>query len=461
MAQISVVKKSELEGALRLDAEYYQPKYLQLNRSLMTWKGGNVKRLSAIGTVEYGFMPMEDYVSPDEGEPLIRVTNILGNLLVDMNDVKFIRKGLASSRKRVKHGDILVVQCGDTTGKVAFISNELDNLVFPSFCLRVRTQELVPEYIAAFLNSRLGQLQIMRGITYATVRPNTTKPNIQNILVPIPPEDVQHQVATVASSAFAETTQTKVLYLQAEQLLLDEIGFKDLDLSHQLYYTVPLKKTKEAGRLDAEHFQPKYERLEERLLGYKGGAKVLGSLIQPITNGYDCREFVSDGVPYLRVGDVRVGWLDLSSVERISPHFIKKDVALSVGDILFTRKGTYGVASQVKLGEEGCIISSEIMRLRLLPGSQVSPDYLALFLNSVAARMQVEKYVHGFSNFSITQADIQKLIVPLPARPFQLKVGDLVTQSLEARQKARQLLEDAKRKVEAIIEGKSSWPLPN
>jgi len=30
MARTSIVWKSQLEGALRLDAEYYQPKYLQL-----------------------------------------------------------------------------------------------------------------------------------------------------------------------------------------------------------------------------------------------------------------------------------------------------------------------------------------------------------------------------------------------------------------------------------------------
>jgi hypothetical protein len=96
------------------------------------------------------------------------------------------------------------------------------------------------------------------------------------------------------------------------------------------------------------------------------------------------------------------------------------------------------------------------MRIRLLPGSQLSPDFLAVFLNTMAARIQVEKYVHGFSNFSITQADIQKLIVPLPAGPFQERVADLVTQSWQARQKARQLLEEAKRRVENIVQGKAS-----
>ncbi|MBU0999197.1 hypothetical protein KKG24_02720, partial [Patescibacteria group bacterium] len=30
----SIIKKSQLEGALRLDAEYYQPEYLELDRKL-------------------------------------------------------------------------------------------------------------------------------------------------------------------------------------------------------------------------------------------------------------------------------------------------------------------------------------------------------------------------------------------------------------------------------------------
>src|SRR3972149_12152170 len=109
MAVFSILKFPEREGAKRLDAEYYRPEYLQLTNSLMAWKGGAVKTISSIGTVEYGFMPMEDYVNENNGEPLIRVTNILGNLLVAMDDVKFIRKGIAPGRKRVKAGDVLVV----------------------------------------------------------------------------------------------------------------------------------------------------------------------------------------------------------------------------------------------------------------------------------------------------------------------------------------------------------------
>jgi type I restriction enzyme S subunit len=450
MAQISVIKKSELEGATRLDAEYYQPKYLATAKAL----GGHPRlkqflQRSIIHPTEI------KRVYEDRGYPFALSQNIGDNWL-DFSQQVFIPHENAKlvSKNKVEVGDILMIRTGQV-GKAAPYLGEPSNLYASAHVLIVKTKDISPGYLSTYLNSKFGRTLLERG-TYGALQPELAPSYVETVPVPRLGDSVERAIESMVLEAYKVRKQSESLYLQAEQLLLDEIGFKDLGLSHQLYYTVPLKKTKEAGRLDAEHFQPKYRRLEERLLGYKGGAKVLGNLIQPITNGYDCREFVSDGVPYLRVGDVRVGWLDLSSAERISPHFIKKDIALSVGDVLFTRKGTYGVASQVKLGEEGCIISSEIMRLRLLPGSQVLPDYLALFLNSAAARMQVEKYIHGFSNFSITQTDIQKLIMPLSARPFQLKVADLVTQSWEARQKARQLLEEAKHKVETIIEGKSS-----
>lgn len=446
MAKISVVRKSQLEGAMRLDAEYYMPKYTNAVDAVQNY--GSFSELGRIAKVLRGRNPR---AYSDNGIPIIRA--------IDLRDLTktedFLYANPAEELFFLKPKDILISSIGEgSIGKVQVFQDAAKCATVSEVSV-VRSTDYNPYALATFLRSKYGYLQLERRITGSTGQLHLYPKDIVTVIVPLLPSSAQQTIEVINIEADHESRKSKVLYLQAEQLLLEELGFKDLDLSHQLYYTVPFKKTKEAGRLDAEHFQPKYKRLEERLLGYKGGANVLGSLIQPITNGYDYREFVSDGIPYLRVGDVRAGWLALFSAERISMHFIKKDIVLSVGDVLFTRKGTYGVASQVRLGEEGCIISSEIMRLRLLPRSQVLPDYLALFLNSVAARMQVEKYVHGFSNFSITQADIQKLIVPLPARPFQGRVAGLVTQSWEARQKARQLLEEAKSKVENLIEGKA------
>ena len=99
------------------------------------------------------------------------------------------------------------------------------------------------------------------------------------------PTSAQKSIEDIYVESNRESRRSKALYLQAEQLLLDELGFKELDLSHQLCYTVPFKKTKEANRFDAEHFQPKCERLLQHLVN-TGKTDLLGNLVaQPIKRG--------------------------------------------------------------------------------------------------------------------------------------------------------------------------------
>lgn len=69
--------------------------------------------------------------------------------------------------------------------------------------------------------------------------------------------------------------------------------------------------------------------------------------------------------------------------------------------------------------------------------------------------MQTEKWLSGSSGqIEIYPSDIARYVVYLPSKEFQQRIADLVTQSWEARQKARQLLEEAKRKIEELVEGR-------
>jgi len=58
MAQISIVKKSELEGATRLDAEYYQPKYLGIVRALQVL--GAIPLSDVAKPIKRGFTPADN-----------------------------------------------------------------------------------------------------------------------------------------------------------------------------------------------------------------------------------------------------------------------------------------------------------------------------------------------------------------------------------------------------------------
>ena len=74
----SIIKKSKLEGAIRLDAEYYQPEYLSIRNSLK-----ESPTLDSLFTgmirnpMAYGF----DYESV--GIPLYRIDDLLDPFLSD------------------------------------------------------------------------------------------------------------------------------------------------------------------------------------------------------------------------------------------------------------------------------------------------------------------------------------------------------------------------------------------
>ncbi len=452
MAVWSIVKKSELEGYHRLDAEYYQPKYLQAYDLVKNYRPLREHQKKILHPKE-----IKRIYADDDSRIIFLLAQNIKRGYLDFSTIAYISPETAAEipQNRLEHGDVVLTRTGGNYGDAACYLGVPSPVYASAHCLVIRPKEVSGPLLSVYLNTQIGQMLIKRGV-YGSSQPEIAPDYLKTIPIPRFGNEQERSIEELVRSRLVLDQKSDSLYLQAEQLLLDELGFKDLDLSHQLYYTVPFRKTKEADRLDAEHFQPKYEHLEKHLAEYRNGAKPLGSLIYPITNGYDYREFSSVGVPYLRVGDVRAGWLDLFSAERILPRFIKKDIALSPGDVLFTRKGTYGVASKVREGEEVSVISSEIMRLRLLPNSVILPDFLAVFLNTTPARMQVEKYVHGFSNYSITQAGIQRLLIPLLDKPYQERIAELVTQSWEARQKARQLLEEAKTKVENLIEGEAA-----
>ncbi|MDI6801973.1 MAG: restriction endonuclease subunit S [Thermodesulfovibrionales bacterium] len=120
---------------------------------------------------------------------MIRVTNITVDGRIDMTDVKYIPFDTPKlDEKRVKEGDVLMVQCGNTTGKIALVPKELEGFTYGSFSFAIRPKKniLLPEYLELVLRSEIGQMQIWRTINIATVRPNTSKPEVENLLIPIP-----------------------------------------------------------------------------------------------------------------------------------------------------------------------------------------------------------------------------------------------------------------------------------
>lgn len=230
---------------------------------------------------------------------------------------------------------------------------------------------------------------------------------------------------------------------------MSELGLKDWQPAEE---TIAVKSFAESfldsDRLDAEYYQPKYDQTEEAIKNSWFPYQTLGSLIEPIQNGFDYREYTKEGTPYIRVGDVKNGQINFESAVRIpiSIDDVDKPVGLRVGDILFTRKGSFGNSAVVTELEVDGIISSEIMLVRLTATSKqkILPEYVSLFLNSKFGYLQVERRVHGVAYYSISQPDLAKLLIPILPKSQQQKIVDKIKSSFSLKQKSKQLLEIAK-----------------
>ena len=96
--QYSIIQKSQLEGALRLDAEYYQPEYLILNSRLRTQGSkllGNLADNVICGPFGSAIL-QADYRK--EGVPLMRVAD-LNNWFVRDDNLAFIEESLSCRMK--------------------------------------------------------------------------------------------------------------------------------------------------------------------------------------------------------------------------------------------------------------------------------------------------------------------------------------------------------------------------
>jgi type I restriction enzyme M protein len=246
--------------------------------------------------------------------------------------------------------------------------------------------------------------------------------------------------------------RSRQLYAKAEHLLIEQLGLGELDLSLSLYHERSFSEAREAGRFDAEFFQEKYYRLLEAINRGPFGNNPLGIIIEPIRNGYDLRDFGEEGIPYIRVGDLKNGRINIEGANRVSVSWdkVKKDIRLKVGDVLMTRKGSYGNAAHVRAGQEDSLISSEIMLLRI-SDTDILPQYLSTFMNSIIGFTQVERYVHGVAFYSISQNDLASIRIIRAPRRVQNRVADLIQQGDVLFEESKWLLDEAKRMVEEAV----------
>ena len=372
------------------------------------------------------------------GIPLLRVSNCRENEVSDENLVYIEPEHHARLlRSEVRPGDVVLTKTGHVLGYAAvFPDGQGEGANISSHLVLMRTTtRLLPGFLAAYLRTEAGQDQVYRWGQKAT-KPELNTIEIRQFLIPVPKPKEQLKLLAILDAARSERRgkldAADALLAGLNGFVLGAMGLKLPPPDRSMAYGLRFAEI-ERHRLDVHFYQPYLRDTERRVRQAGVGTTALGALLaSPPINGVDAREFTTHGRRYLRVQNVRPFELETEEIKYVQSEH-DKAVALRRGDILLTRKGTFGVAAVVTGDYTDCLISSEIMLLRLSPATHIATDFLVAWINCTAGQTLLDRYRTGGIMGHLTQDVVSEFPVPSAPTEVQHSIAEEVTDAATRR----------------------------
>ena len=447
--QYSVVRYSSLERTTRLDSEYYQPFYLELE--------SNLDKKSSLPLTQYckisdgNHLGIAESFQDSGGVPYYRGQDLATFFIEDANPVHIpeaIYNHGQMKRSHFKAGDILLSIVG-TVGSVSIITDKINKSTGSCKIAILRPSNVKSEYVAIFLKSKYGQFQIERN-TRGAVQKGLILEDMNQIRVFQPSERFEGYISKIAISSLELNRGSKSLYSQAENIFLKELGLDSWKPKHQLSYVKNFSDAQKAERIDAEYFQPQYEEVESALRGYSKGYSHIKNEFEHIKTTFNTQ-------PNKEYKYVEIGSVSVSNGEIIPEIVLGSELPdnakrkLSKGQIVISKVRTYRGAITI-IDSDDYVGSGAFTVLQEKSNSKINKETLLTLLKSKPLLAWSLKPNTGTSYPVIIDEDILGLPLPLIPQAVQSKIKENIEESGLMRSKSKALLEIAKKAVELAIE---------
>ncbi len=450
MAVWSEVCCTEIMSKHRFDSEYYNPYYQKLHKELL--KTSPVK-LKDIALITDGIHGSPNVVEKHKGVKYISAKCVKENgFSIDNCLYVSYKQNNANPRTQLRKNDIIITTVG-TIGNVAVVDEE----ILPSNCdrhvgiIRLNIQdEYYPYFISSFMNSKYGRFQSIRE-SAGNVQLNLYISNIGRILIPSVNGEEQ-QIAQKTKKAYELKQLSQALYTQAQDLLERELGLDKLKFEKSLTYEAKLSEVVENSKFSSYFFQPKYLQLEKLLQPISVKLKFL---IKSYSSGFAfTKKHLAKNETknkLIKINNINPKGITLDACDFLNEtgRLAGKNEITVDGDILIGMSGTIGISGVIDKEYEGCFINQRILRIR--PIESIPNQYLALILNSIIGQMQLIRVGTGGVQINISASDILNINIPRIENK-ENEIADLLESSKKAKTESEQLLEQAKRRVEELIE---------
>ena len=317
---------------------------------------------------------------------------------------------------KIASDDILIVKDGATTGKVSFVNGDFpfqDAAINEHiFRLSVDARKADPRFVFRYLQSPLGQMEIMKDFRGATVG-GIGRTFLEKVSLPNIGREEQQRIAAILDKADGIRRKRKDTLLMADDLL--KSFFRKSFFGSGIDWPVrPLRYVSELINGD-------------RSSNYPSG-----------------KDIVDQGILFLNTKNISGSELTLD--ERV---FITEEKFRSLTrgklrqkDLVMTLRGSIGQCAIFDCGYDTGFINAQMMIIR--PGTKVTSNYLHRLLIHPTTQHQMLREKSGSAVPQLTAKQIGDFEIPIPPIEAQREFDDVAYRIQLGYQKAKEALESSR-----------------
>ena len=427
----------------RIDAEFFHPDYLKIQRQL--------EKISSHRLIDFQVKirhPKEikrNYV--DDGVLLLRGQNVRPLSIGLTSNPVYISEEDAERLKEntIHYKDILVTRSGTIGHSAIYLEN--NPAISMSDTLIIQSGNLNPFFLTIFLNTKHGTALIERG-RYGSVQTHIAPPFLYQIPMPIW-DNLPSAIEKTYLQSKHLTELSKTRYTEAQTLLLAELGLADWQPKQQLTFVKTFSDTENAERIDADYFQPKYDEIINAIKSYSGGWGTLRN--QARIKDTNFNPDAETEYKYIELANIgNNGEITDCMVEQGEDLPTRARRKVAAGDVIVSSiEGSLESIALITEEYDNALCSTGF---HVVQSDVLNSKVLLVLLKSIVGQLQLKKGCSGTILTAINKTEFSKIATPKIREQKQAEIEQKVIESFNLRNRAKDLLEYAKRAVEIAIE---------
>ena len=432
----------------RCDAEYFQPLY---NENIKKLTMSDFVRLASLfSVIDRG----EKAEYNESGNvPVLRSVNIRDLSFSDQRQ-EFVTEDYYSKKTKgqVHKDDILITSTGTgTLGRTSIWYKDSMAFNVPENSFLRGPLNVNPYFIATFLSTKFGVLQLFQNQRGSSGQLHLYPVDIKRVVIPSFILDYQNEIGDTIKKAFVLEEESKSLYYQAEELLAKELQLDQLKLLNKKWYSTQYGEVLNRLRSDAEFYNPKLAQYYEHFSHIGLDMKCICDFVK--VKKFSNPTYAKEGLPIITQRHLSViSPENYGDFPIADPNWCNKntEAVLKKEDLLYYSVGAYLGKTNVWLNDDNAVFASFITLMRCK--DVIDSCFLMLLLNSPFGILQSKVFQSGTSQPYIYPKDIKQFLVPDITRKRKEALFDLIHKSYSAMNQSKQLLAQAKHRVEELIE---------